>query len=421
MSDSSLKPSAVKPPKPYEGFPLFAHPSGMWAKKIGGKLVYFESWRSDPEGTAALERFNREWPYLKEGRTPPPIDIGDGLTVRRLCNLFLSNKEEKIKAGDLSPRTFRDYYSTCEGLLSHFGKDRRVDDIRPQDFQDLRAKLAKRLQPGSLKKERTQIKLVFNFAFDNGLIEKPVTFGQYFDPPGARLLRKSRNEAGPNLFTRDELIRILAALEGNPTLRAMVLLGINCGFGNTDVASLPQKAVDLDNGWVNFPRPKTEVNRRIPLWPETIAALRAALAHRPTPADPADGRLCFLTNRGRPWVRFHLKKRKPNEESKPNDESKPGPQDLVPIDALSSEFKDVLKSLDINGRKGLGFYTLRHCFETRAGESKDQVAVNAVMGHADSSMAAHYREGISDSRLQAVVNVVHSWLYPSEKKEGGAS
>ena len=33
------------------------------------------------------------------------------------------------------------------------------------------------------------------------------------------------------------------------------------------------------------------------------------------------------------------------------------------------------------------------------------------MGHADQSMAANYRERISDERLQAVVDVVHDWLF----------
>ena len=47
----------------------------------------------------------------------------------------------------------------------------------------------------------------------------------------------------------------------------------------------------------------------------------------------------------------------------------------------------MLKRLKINGRNGLGYYTLRHKFETVAGESKDQVAVNAIMGHVDNSMA----------------------------------
>ena len=66
---------------------------------------------------------------------------------------------------------------------------------------------------------------------------------------------------------------------------------------------------------------------------------------------------------------------------------------------------------------GRTFYDLRHTFATIAGGSLDQVAVNAIMGHADASMAAAYRETIADSRLLAVVNHVHAWLYPPEAKK----
>lgn len=68
------------------GFPLFSHPSGQWAKKIRGRLVYFGSWRSDRDGTAALEEFNQNWPYLKERREPPAVDVSEGCTLCIRCN-----------------------------------------------------------------------------------------------------------------------------------------------------------------------------------------------------------------------------------------------------------------------------------------------------------------------------------------------
>ncbi|REJ82666.1 MAG: hypothetical protein DWQ29_12830 [Planctomycetota bacterium] len=405
-----------KPEKPYPEFPLFPHASGRWAKKIRGKFQYFGKTADDPEGTAALQQFNREWPYLSEGRSPPPVGAGEFCNMRDLCNAFLTSKRNKMIAGELSPRSFRDYHATTDLLIAEFGRDRRVDDLRPNDFERFRKRLAERFGPVALKGTINVCRIVFKYAHDQRLIDDPVSYGQSFARPSVKALRKSRNEAGPRLFERHELLTILSALDGkpiklegeekpvkltaDPALTAMVLLGVNAGFGNTDCASLPQSAVDLAGGWIEFPRPKTEIERRIPLWPETVAALMEAIEHRVKAKNRGDEELCFLTKQGNPWVRV---------QQKADDSGK-----LVPIDALSQRFANLLGKLKINGRRGLGFYTLRHVFETIAGESRDQVAVNAIMGHVDTSMAAVYRERISDERLQAVVEVVRQWLFDKD-------
>jgi hypothetical protein len=56
MTKSSPTKAAAscKPSKPSPDFPLFPHDAGVWAKKIRGKMHYFDPW-SDPEG--ALKKY----------------------------------------------------------------------------------------------------------------------------------------------------------------------------------------------------------------------------------------------------------------------------------------------------------------------------------------------------------------------------
>ena len=52
---------------------------------------------------------------------------------------------------------------------------------------------------------------------------------------------------------------------------------MNAGLGNTDIGLLPIKAVDLDRAILDFPRSKTATSRVVPLWPETVDAIRNVL------------------------------------------------------------------------------------------------------------------------------------------------
>lgn len=368
--------------KPRPDFPLFPHATGRWAKKVRRKLHYFGRCADDPKGEAALQKWLDEKDDLLAGRTPNRNR--EGLTVHQLCNAFLAAKDGQLAAGDIARQSFIDYRDTCQIILDRFGKTRLVDDLRPADFEALRAWLAKRYATTTLSNEVQRIRTTFKYAADAELIERPVKFGPTFKRPAKRVLRADRQRKGPRMFEARELRKLLKGADDQ--LRAMILLGINCGFGNADCGRLPKSALDLRNGWVNFPRPKTAIERRCKLWPETIEALRAALASRPKPKNPEHRDLVFITKYGGAWYK----------------ETSDNP--------ISNETRKLLDRLNLY-RPGLGFYCLRRGFETIGGDSRDQIAVDAVMGHSDASMGAVYRQRIEDARLQAVAAHVRRWLF----------
>lgn len=111
-------PRSKAPAKPYPDFPLFAHATGRWAKKIRGRLHYFGPWR-DPQ--AALERHLAVRDDLYAGRQPR--QTGEGLTVRDLCNRFLTVKQNRVESGELpmhSRRYGNDTHTSSE--LGNFGR-----------------------------------------------------------------------------------------------------------------------------------------------------------------------------------------------------------------------------------------------------------------------------------------------------------
>jgi integrase len=409
MSDHSTRKrrsrkAAGRPKKPYSDFPLTPHASGTWQKKIRGKIHYFGRWAKRVNGQLeriegdgwkeALEEYKAVADDLHAGRTPRVT--GNELTVAGLCNHFLTAKLRKRDSGELGLRMFAEYKEITDILVSSFGKTRLVDDLAADDFEKLRADMAERWGPVRLGNAITRVKSVFKYALDNGLTERPIRYGGEFKKPDKAVLRRHRAANGTKMLEADELRQLINAAPA--PLRAMILLGVNAGFGNHDVATLPLSALDMDAGWVDFPRPKTGIARRCPLWAETLAAVRAALAERPAAKDQVDAELVFLQRSGRRWVRNTEKSR---------------------TDNVSVHFCELLKECGLY-REGLGFYTLRHVFRTVADAARDPVAIDQIMGHSDPSMGGHYRERIEDSRLLAVAEHVRQWLF-GESPEGGTT
>ncbi len=370
----------AKHKKPRPDFPLFPHASGRWAKKIRGRFVYFGKVADDPDGERALNKWLDEKDDHLAGRTPR--SRSGALTVTDLCDRFLVYKDELLQSGELAQRTFDGYKTVTDLLVAKYGHH-VASEMRPEDFQTLRAGMAKRWGPIRLGNQIQVVRSVFKYGHDAELLDKPVRFG-LFKKPSAKVLRSVRTAKGPKMFTAEQLRKVLEHTTVNMT--AMALLAINGGLGNTDLAVLPAALVD-GKSWLDYPRGKTGIPRRIPLWPETVEAVEVVMKQR-----PADQPLLFIGKRGVDYIGNNKGYR------------------------VHAEFAAALREAGIEGRT---FYDLRRTFQTIGEGANDLAAVQAIMGHAPPSgdMSAIYRQRVSDKRLLAVTNHVRSWLYPPTPKK----
>lgn len=371
---------AAKPSKPYADYPLFPHDSGQWAKKIRGKTYYFGKWDNHQ---AAWDEYKRQRDYLYAGQAPPDPTA----TVADVLNAFRRTKLRAVEQGHLTQRSFDEYEAVCDAIAEILHKGRSIESVGSDDLDRLKAALGKGsngqpISPVSHKRLVGIARMVFNFANEelDPPLTRPIRYKKALRLPPAKMLRKARNEVGERLFAADEIRALLAA--AGPQMRAMIYLGINCGFGNRDCATLPIEQVDLTHGWHTYWRPKTQIARRCPLWPETAAALYAVIKNR------TDG-LVFVTKYGNPWE---------------------GRGRCCPI---SYEFRKLTTKLGIQRNGVTTFYTLRRTFETIGGSAGDQAAVDFIMGHAPATndMAAIYRQKTFDVQLHNIVDHVRDWLH----------
>lgn len=373
---SNKRASGVKPEKPYPEFPLYAHATKRWAKKIKGRTHFFGPWDN---WESALEQYEHAAPYIHAGKPVPPKE-SDALTVGGLVNSFLEHRDTERKSGEITERHFAELKRTGAFVISALGRHTYVESLTPSDFAELRNRIASSGGLVHLANQIQRCRTIFNFAHKNQMVDRPLRMGMSFSKPSKVALRKERQARPAKVFDIEELVTLYA--KANAQMRCFMLLALNGGLGPADIGQLEGR--HIVGGWIRYPRPKTSVDREFPLWSETAKALEA------TRQTKHDSPLVFTTKYERPWYK----------------DSADSP--------ITKEFSKHLAEckLQVSGR---GFYALRHTFRTVADGCRDRVAIDRIMGHSDDSMGGVYREWIEPERLEAVVKHVRKWLAPMFK------
>ncbi|PHQ35164.1 tyrosine-type recombinase/integrase [Rhodopirellula bahusiensis] len=382
-------------------FPLFRHRNGQWAKKVNGKHRYFGADRDE-----ALKRWLETKDDLLAGVEPTPV--ADSPTIAELANLYIDRCRLRVESDEMAGSTAIEYENVLHRMIGFVGREAQPATWKPIDFAKLKERLHEPIKRtagprGGLKgksvKRRSAttvaidiraIKAFLNWCSKSALIPPP-HFGPDFVPPSQKKLRKVKRESGRRDLSPADILSIIESASVN--LKPLIFLGINAGIGNKDLSlftldRLPEMTGDV---WIDYPRNKTEADRRFCLWPETRDAIATYLAKRPGPAGSSNTNLVFLTRQGSAWVRGDGSSR---------------------MDAIGQAFKKA--RTDAGVERGT-FYDLRRTFQTVANETGDFQAARLVMGHSShaNDMTDRYTQAIGDDRIRRVINHVREWLYAS--------
>ena len=374
IAAKSAKSQNKKPAKPHPDFPLFAHQRGYWCKKVKGKLVYFRRW-NDPQGS--LEDWLDQKDDLLAGRTPRAKRAGE-LTVRDGINLFLSAYEKQCEADGLSRGNFTEKYKALKLFANELG-DRYFTDLRSDDFTELKIRLKDGRGCAVLRRDIKHVKHCCAWLYEEDHLERPIKYGRSFRPPSQDEELAERNERGLRFIPREVLLEILTRL--SPHLRAFCLLAINTGLNPVDIATLKKSRIDLKEATLSINRKKSKKPINASLWPETISAVKAAIASQPKTKHTT----LFVTDKRRNWTAAKIGK----------------------------DWRAELEAMDM-WEPLRAFAILRNTYRTVAGSAKDKTAINATMGHAAKSIGeVRYEAFLFDEkqRLEAVAETVRQWLF----------
>lgn len=140
------------PDQPYAEFPLRPHSTGYWCKKTKDRNVYFGPWARRVDGRliclpdgggyrAAKAKYDNEIHSIQtdiaDGRKPrsgSSAASANGVTIKDLCNLFLTRQVRKLNVGELKPKTFAGYKVVAELVIKSFGSNRVVRSLSPRRY-----------------------------------------------------------------------------------------------------------------------------------------------------------------------------------------------------------------------------------------------------------------------------------------------
>lgn len=420
--------------------------NGQWQKKIAGVVRRFGAVSVDPKGEKAEALYFREKDAWERGENPRTVEavVTPGvMLLREIVDRWLVMRRGLLTAEDkserIAPNTYKGSMVAADLLMELKGKTSNPMTWTPEDWRELRMKLgAGEVSPATKGQRIMYIRAMFDWAARCGHIPHAPRYAgedgrdqfapvknaekekyrylfqkehgeRIFDLPDARrIIRgwKDATNARPHKMTgsRVELAESVSAR----LMYACTLIAANTGASSKDIASILFEDVDLDAGYVERLRAKTEILWQATLWPRTVEAIKSYIEVRPKPIREEWAKVVFITSDGYPVNHGGVTIK---DDGTPMNDNR--------TDTLRQNTSKLLIALGIKA-EGVTFGAWRPTFRTLASgalgmqmeDAKKVDAINRIMAHKMGVVGRYVK--LKQEQLQPYTDAVHAALWPGE-------
>ena len=161
--------------------------------------------------------------------------------------MYLQYQYSKLQANDLTASRHNDQNDSLGKLMAFLGHNRKAKSISTLDLQNYKRKLQKSY--GSVYRLNLHIsilKALFYWARKNDILANIPNIDAI---SRGKIIHHERST-----FNSEQITKLLSV--DDIKMRAMIWLGLNCGFGCTDCSELKWTDLDLANSRVKLARKK---------------------------------------------------------------------------------------------------------------------------------------------------------------------
>ena len=271
-----------------------------------------------------IEKLDEKLGYKK----PTQPDIGFVEFAREFIEIYSKQNKRSWGRDEIALRS----------LEPHF-KGKTIRDIGPEFVERYKARRKAEVAPGTVNRELTFLKTMFN---------KAVEWGRLESSPAVNVKKFKEPNYKERILNASEMAKLLEAATNH--LKPILIVALNTGMRRGEILSLKWENVNLSKRCIHIEDSKSGKSRDVPMNALVVEALSSL--HQ-------DSKYVFYN-----------------------------PTTGGPLKNIKTAFKTACKNAEI---KGLRFHDLRHTAATRMVEAMvDLVTVSKILGHSTIQMTMRY-------------------------------